>query len=92
VLKKSKENNIAEDKKHDAPVMMNGFWDDFMHLKVTTVCKHATVRDDYPSTFVELAYMHQLMQKLMNSQLDDKDKTTTPREIKARVKAEFKRH
>jgi hypothetical protein len=31
------------------------------------------------------------MQKLMNSQLDDPDKTITRREIKARVKTEFQR-
>ena len=89
--KKTNENDIAEDEMNNAPVMEIAFWEDFIPLKVTTVSKHAAVRDDDTTKFVDLGYMHLILQKLMNSQIDDKDKTTTPREIKARVHTEFKR-
>ena len=89
MFRKANGDDIPEDETDNDPVLAKEFGEDFIHMKVSTVCKFASMRDDDPTKCVDLGYRFPIMQKLMNSQLDDPDKTITRREIKARGKTEF---
>ena len=60
-------------------------------MTVETLCKHTTISDEDPTKSVDLGYEYAFMQKLMDSQLKDHDKTPTKREIKAQVKTQLRR-
>ena len=67
MFRKAKESNICEDETDNDPVLAKGFWEDFIHMTVATVCNFASMRDDNPKKVVDVGYQYPIMQKLMNS-------------------------
>ena len=91
MFREAKGRSIRKGEMNNDPVLAKEFWENYIHMTVATLCKHASRSDEDPTKSVDLGYEYTVMQKLMNSQLKDPDKTPTKREKKARVKTQLHR-